>query len=110
MAEKITYGPLDPETQTLFETVLNLAQRYADLQMDDEVYEDLQRDIDELAQRFEVERSEVEIEIDETEEQDGNKIVKIKFKPQDRKTLTQDQLRKTLRVISNDNTEDDNGE
>ncbi len=109
MAEKITYGPLDPETQTLFETVLNLAQRYADLQMDDETYEDLQRDIDELAQRFEVERSEVEIEIDETEEQDGNKIVKIKFKPQDRKTLTQDQLRKTLRVISND-TEDDNGE
>ena len=109
MAEKITYGPLDPETQALFETVLNLAQRYADLQMDDETYEDLQRDIDELAQRFEVERSEVEIEIDETEEQDGNKIVKIKFKPQDRKTLTQDQLRKTLRVISND-TEDDNGE
>tara|TARA_A100001015_G_C14958885_1_gene699984 strand:+ start:1173 stop:1502 length:330 start_codon:yes stop_codon:yes gene_type:complete len=109
LAEKITYGPLDPETQTLFETVLNLAQRYADLQMDDETYEDLQRDIDELAQRFEVERSEVEIEIDETEEQDGNKIVKIKFKPQDRKTLTQDQLRKTLRVISND-TEDDNGE
>ena len=109
MAEKITYGPLDPETQALFETVLNLAQRYADLQMDDEIYEDLQRDIDELAQRFEVERSEVEIEIDETEEQDGNKIVKIKFKPQDRKTLTQDQLRKTLRVISND-TEDDNGE
>lgn len=109
MSEKITYGPLDPETQALFETVLNLAQRYADLQMDDETYEDLQRDIDELAQRFEVERSEVEIEIDETEEQDGNKIVKIKFKPQDRKTLTQDQLRKTLRVISND-TEDDNGE
>tara|TARA_B100001057_G_scaffold334178_1_gene334774 strand:- start:1376 stop:1705 length:330 start_codon:yes stop_codon:yes gene_type:complete len=109
LSEKITYGPLDPETQALFETVLNLAQRYADLQMDDETYEDLQRDIDELAQRFEVERSEVEIEIDETEEQDGNKIVKIKFKPQDRKTLTQDQLRKTLRVISND-TEDDNGE
>ena len=109
MAEKITYGPLDPETQTLFETVLNLAQRYADLQMDDETYEDLQRDIDELAQRFEVERSEVEIEIDETEEQDGNKIVKIKFKTDERKTLTQDQLRKTLRVISNDN-EENNGE
>ena len=110
MAEKITYGPLDPETQTLFETVLNMAQRYADLQIDDETYEDLQKDIDELADRFSIERADIEIEVKDEDDADGNKIVKIKFKPQDRKTLTQDQLRKTLRVISNDNTEDDNGE
>ena len=110
MAEKITYGPLDPETQTLFETVLNMAQRYADLQIDDETYEDLQKDIDELADRFSIERADIEIEVNDEDDADGNKIVKIKFKPDERKTLTQDQLRKTLRVISNDNTEDDNGE
>ena len=109
MAEKITYGPLDPETQTLFETVLNMAQRYADLQIDDETYEDLQKDIDELADRFSIERAYIEIEVNDEDDADGNKIVKIKFKTDERKTLTQDQLRKTLRVISNDN-EENNGE
>ena len=109
MAEKITYGPLDPETQTLFETVLNMAQRYADLQIDDETYEDLQKDIDELADRFSIERADIEIEVNDEDDDDGNKIVKIKFKTDERETLTQDQLRKTLRVISNDN-EENNGE
>ena len=109
MAEKITYGPLDPETQTLFETVLNMAQRYADLQIDDETYEDLQKDIDELADRFSIERADIEIEVNDEDDADGNKIVKIKFKTDERKILTQDQLRKTLRVISNDN-EENNGE
>ena len=74
MAEKITYGPLDPETQTLFETVLNMAQRYADLQIDDETYEDLQKDIDELADSFSIERADIEIEVNDEDDADGNKI------------------------------------
>ena len=84
MAEKITYGPLDPETQTLFETVLHMAQRYADLQIDDETYEDLQKDIDELADRFSIERADIEIEVNDEDDADGNKIVMIKFKTDER--------------------------
>tara|TARA_X000000368_G_C22823940_1_gene620278 strand:- start:222 stop:560 length:339 start_codon:yes stop_codon:yes gene_type:complete len=108
LAEKITYGPLDPETQELFEQVLNQAQRFVDLQVDDEIYEEYQRDIDELATRFDIVRQDIEVDVTEDQpDDDGNTVVKIKFKPSDRKTLTQDQLRKTLKVITNETNDNE---
>jgi len=48
LAKKYSYGPLDPDTEELFSTMMNFAQRFIDLQVDEDSYRELQEELDEL--------------------------------------------------------------
>ena len=60
MAKKHRYGPLDPDTEELFSQMMNFAQRFIDLQIEEETYRELQEDLEELGRRFNITRSDVE--------------------------------------------------
>lgn len=50
--DKIKKYVLDDDTQELLETVMNWAQTVVDLQQDEEMKEDMQMELDILADRF----------------------------------------------------------
>ena len=110
MAKKHSYGPLDPDTEELFSQMMNFAQRFIDLQIEEETYRELQEDLDELGRRFDIQRSDVEFRTESTDDPDtGETTVKITFKSEDSppRIKTPEEIRKNLRLISNDDEEDD---
>ena len=50
---------IDDDTQQLLESCMNLAQRVIDLQEDDETAESMQYELEELAERFNIQRGRV---------------------------------------------------
>ena len=81
MAKKYSYGPLDPDTEELFSAMMNYAQRFIDLQVDEDSYRELQEELDELGRRFNIERSDVEFTTESEDNPDtGETTVKITFK------------------------------
>ena len=54
MAGKFTTYKLDEDTEELFSQMMNFAQRFIDLQIDEETYAELQADLDELGRRFDI--------------------------------------------------------
>ena len=68
---------LDDDTQELLETVLNWAQTVVDLQQDEDAKDDMQIELEELALRFNIQRSQVDIE--ETTDADGATTIKIRL-------------------------------
>tara|TARA_R110000796_G_scaffold3966_2_gene15155 strand:- start:122 stop:565 length:444 start_codon:yes stop_codon:yes gene_type:complete len=75
--DKIKKYVLDDDTQELLETVMNWAQTVVDLQQDEEMKEDMQMELEILADRFNITRSSIDIE--EIEEADGSTTLKIKL-------------------------------
>ena len=55
--------PVDDETRALLEDVLSMAQRVADLQYDDDVGDDLQAVLVEVAHRFGIPTTEVNVSV-----------------------------------------------
>ena len=108
MADRPTYGPLDPDTEELLEKMMNYAQRFIDLQVDDDCYHELQSELDELGSRFNIEKSEIAVTTEEEKNEQGDTIIKISFKAEDGKTIvktTREQVRNQLKLIVNE--EDD---
>ena len=68
---------IDDDTQELLETVLNWAQTVVDLQQDEDAKDDMQIELEELALRFNIQRSQVDIE--ETTDADGATTIKIRL-------------------------------
>ena len=112
MAKKYSYGPLDPDTEELFSTMMNFAQRFIDLQVDEDSYRELQEELDELGRRFNIERSDVEFTTESEDDPDtGETTVKITFKSTETppRIKSPEEIRKNLRLISNDDDDDDPG-
>ena len=109
MAKKHSYGPLDPDTEELFSQMMNFAQRFIDLQIEEETYRELQEDLEELGRRFNITRSDVEFRTEAEDDPDtGETTVKITFKSETPPRIkTPEEIRKNLRLISNDDEEDD---
>ena len=110
MAKKYSYGPLDPDTEELFSQMMNFAQRFIDLQIEEETYRELQEELDELGRRFNITRSDVEFKTESEDNPDtGETTVKITFKTEDTppRIKSPEEIRKNLRLISND--DDDPG-
>ena len=109
MAKKHRYGPLDPDTEELFSQMMNFAQRFIDLQIEEETYRELQEDLEELGRRFNITRSDVEFRTEAEDDPDtGETTVKITFKSETPPRIkTPEEIRKNLRLISNDDEEDD---
>ena len=78
MADYPTYA-LDDDTQQLLESAMNLAQRVIDLQEDDETAESMQYELEELAERFNIQRARVVTT--ETANDDGSVDINIKLEP-----------------------------
>ena len=108
MAKKYSYGPLDPDTEELFSTMMNFAQRFIDLQVDEDSYKELQEELDELGRRFNIERSDVEFTTESEDNPDtGETTVKITFKSETPPRIkSPEEIRKNLRIISNDDDDD----
>ena len=108
MAKKYSYGPLDPDTEELFSTMMNFAQRFIDLQVDEDSYKELQEELDELGRRFNIERSDVEFTTESEDNPDtGETTVKITFKSETPPRIkSPEEIRKNLRLISNDDDDD----
>ena len=108
MADRPTYGPLDPDTEELLEKMMNYAQRFIDLQVDDDCYHELQSELDELGRRFNIERSDVEFTTESEDNPDtGETTVKITFKSETPPRIkSPEEIRKNLRIISNDDDDD----
>ena len=107
MAGKYTTYKLDEDTEELFSQMMNFAQRFIDLQIDEETYRELQDDLDELGRRFDIHKSDVEFRSEtEDDPETGETTVKITFKTETPpRVKTPEEIRKNLRLISND--EDD---
>ena len=101
MAKKYSYGPLDPDTEELFSTMMNFAQRFIDLQVDEDSYKELQEELDELGRRFNIERSDVEFTTESEDNPDtGETTVKITFKSETPPRIkSPEEIRKNLRII-----------
>ena len=108
MADKTeTKYVIDDETQELLETVMNWAQTYVDLQVEDDVHEEMTNTLLELGDRFSITRSNVETTYD-IDDKDPNVIkIKIKIPPDNPKVKTPEQVRRMLTVISNDKDDDE---
>lgn len=78
MSEYPTYA-IDDDTQELLESAMNLAQRVIDLQEDDETAEAMQYELEELAERFNIQRARVVTT--ETAREDGSVDINIKLEP-----------------------------
>ena len=78
MSEYPTYA-IDDDTQELLESAMNLAQRVIDLQEDDETAESMQYELEELAERFNIQRA--RIVTTETAREDGSVDFNIKLEP-----------------------------
>lgn len=78
MSEYPTYA-IDDDTQELLESAMNLAQRVIDLQEDDETAESMQYELEELAERFNIQRARVVTT--ETAREDGSVDINIKLEP-----------------------------
>ena len=78
MSEYPTYA-IDDDTQELLESAMNLAQRVIDLQEDDETAESMQYELEELAERFNIQRARVVTT--ETANDDGSVDINIKLEP-----------------------------
>ena len=110
MAKKHSYGPLDPDTEELFSQMMNFAQRFIDLQIEEDTYRELQDDLNELGRRFNITRSDVEYKAETEDNPDtGETTVKITFKTEEQppRIKTPEEIRKNLRLISNDDEDDD---
>ena len=109
MPRNYTTYKLDEDTEELFSQMMNFAQRFIDLQMDDDVYGDLQRDLDELGERFNITRSDVEFHSETVEDPEaGETTVKITFKTAEEipRVKKPEEVRKNLRLITNDDDDD----
>tara|TARA_B100000683_G_scaffold141846_1_gene138002 strand:+ start:1960 stop:2307 length:348 start_codon:yes stop_codon:yes gene_type:complete len=109
LADKIiTKYVLDDETQELLETVMNWAQNYVDLQVSDEVHEEMSFTLFDLADRFNITRSDVETTYD-VDKNDPNIIsIKVKLPSGDEpKVKTKEQVRRMLKLIKGDLDDDD---
>ena len=111
MARKYTTYKLDEDTEELFSQMMNFAQRFIDLQIEEETYRELQEDLDELGRRFDIQRSDVEFRTESTDDPDtGETTVKITFKSETPPRIkSPEEIRKNLRLISNDDDDDDPG-
>ena len=110
MAEKYTTYKLDEDTEELFSQMMNFAQRFIDLQIDEETYRELQEDLDELGRRFDIHKSDVEFKTESEDNPDtGETTVKITFKTEDTppRIKSPEEIRKNLRLISNDEDDDE---
>ncbi len=109
MAGKYTTYKLDEDTEELFSQMMNFAQRFIDLQIDEETYRELQDDLDELGRRFDIHKSDVEFRSEtEDDPETGETTVKITFKTETPpRVKTPEEIRKNLRLISNDEDDDE---
>tara|TARA_B100000683_G_scaffold137745_1_gene134212 strand:- start:203 stop:538 length:336 start_codon:yes stop_codon:yes gene_type:complete len=106
LAEETPIYVLDDDTKELFEQMMNYAQRYIDLQMSEEVYSECQADLEELADRFGLDKSEVDIVTDQVDEKKG--IIKLTIKSRNIESIKRpEEIRKTFRLISNSEDDDD---
>ena len=71
---------LDTDTEELVETVLNIVTQVAELQYDEAAQEALYVIAETLADRFDIQRTEVEVS--EGEDEDGNPVTVIRTEPQ----------------------------
>ena len=71
---------IDDDTQQLLESCMNLAQRVIDLQEDDETAESMQYELEELAERFNIQRGRVVTS--QTTREDGSIDLNIKIEPE----------------------------
>ena len=88
---------------------MNYAQRFIDLQVDEDSYRELQEELDELGRRFNIERSDVEFTTESEDNPDtGETTVKITFKSNETppRIKSPEEIRKNLRLISNDDDDD----
>ncbi len=89
---------------------MNFAQRFIDLQIDEDIYKDLQEELDELGRRFDIQRSDVEFESStEDDPETGETTVKITFKTDSDsipRVKKPEEVRKNLRLITNDDDDD----
>ena len=81
MSEYPTYA-IDDDTQELLESCMNLAQRVIDLQEDDETAESMQYELEELAERFNIQRARVVTT--ETAREDGSVDINIKLEQENK--------------------------
>tara|TARA_B100000085_G_scaffold182619_1_gene166861 strand:+ start:43 stop:384 length:342 start_codon:yes stop_codon:yes gene_type:complete len=109
LAGKYTTYKLDEDTEELFSQMMNFAQRFIDLQIDEETYRELQDDLDELGRRFDIHKSDVEFRSEtEDDPETGETTVKITFKTETPpRVKTPEEIRKNLRLISNDEDDDE---
>ena len=109
MAGKFTTYKLDEDTEELFSQMMNFAQRFIDLQIDEETYAELQADLDELGRRFDIHKSDVEFRSEtEDDPETGETTVKITFNTETPpRVKTPEEIRKNLRLISNDEDDDE---
>jgi len=109
LAGKYTTYKLDEDTEELFSQMMNFAQRFIDLQIDEETYRELQEDLDELGRRFDIHKSDVEFRSEtEDDPETGETTVKITFKTETPpRVKTPEEIRKNLRLISNDEDDDE---
>ena len=102
MSEKPPYEyVLDDDTLELLETVMNYAQRHIDCQESDEHFEDMNATLLELAERFNIQRNNIEYE-EKTSEDGSHVTIKMRI-VQDGETrqLTPEERRKMIRVVEN---------
>ena len=92
---------IDDDTQELLEIVMNWAQRHVDAQESDEHFTDMNQDLMELAERFNITRSNIEYE--ETASDDGKNItIKMRIiQDGEERALTPEERRKMIKVVEN---------
>ena len=100
MSEKPPYEyVLDDDTLELLETVMNYAQRHIDCQESDEHFEDMNQTLLALADRFNIQRNNIEYE-EKTSDDGSHVTIKMRI-VQDGETrqLTPEERRKMIKVV-----------
>ena len=114
---------IDDDTQELLELVMNWAQRHVDAQEDDDRFRDMNAELMELGDRFDITRNNIEYE-ENTSEDGKNIIIKMRIvQDGEERAMTPEERRKLIKVVEdiphpegkiidldleiNDNEEDD---
>ena len=114
---------IDDDTQELLELVMNWAQRHVDAQEDDDRFRDMNAELMELGDRFDITRNNIEYE-ENTSEDGKNIVIKMRIvQDGEERAMTPEERRKLIKVVEdiphpegkiidldleiNDNEEDD---
>ena len=92
---------IDDDTQELLEIVMNWAQRHVDAQEDDDRFRDMNAELQELGDRFDITRNNIEYE-ENTSDDGKNIVIKMRIvQDGEERALTPEERRKMIKVVEN---------
>ena len=90
---------IDDDTQELLELVMNWAQRHVDAQEDDDRFRDMNAELMELGDRFDITRNNIEYE-ENTSEDGKNIVIKMRIvQDGEERAMTPEERRKLIKVV-----------